>query len=114
LSSEERNSHFVKISLIKIQIFETTGRMSDLYGEISSLLIKLFEKQIPAIPSEVKNLAEKYFKNDFHLNLLRLSLSLLISDPKEAEFLVRSLIISCYEKTSIKGIQEKLRAISQV
>src|SRR5690606_40448667 len=55
LSSDEMDSHFVKISLIKIQIFETTGRMSDLYREISSLLIKLFEKQIPAIPSEVKN-----------------------------------------------------------
>lgn len=114
LSSDEMDSHFVKISLIKIQIFETTGRMSDLYREISSLLIKLFEKQIPAIPSEVKNLAEKYFKNDFHLNLLRLSFSLLITDPKEGESLVRTLIISCYEKTSIKGIQEKLRAISEV
>lgn len=114
LGPQEQDKQFLKLSLVKLKIFELSGRMEDLYSEMSSLLIKLFEKQIPVIPIEVKNLSAKFFKNDFHLNLLQLSFALSTNNIEEGEGLVRNLILNCYERTAIKGIKGKLNAISEV
>lgn len=106
--------YFLSIQKLKIQTAEQQGQMSELYQHITTFLLRQFERQVPSIPSWIDSIIEKYFKYDFGIRLQKLSLALLLNDLNSAEDLVRSLILSCVEKSSPKGTNHKLQSISEV
>jgi len=62
----------------------------------------------------LKNYVERYFKNDFGLNLKLLSINLMINDLKKSEDIIKSIIVSSVENSQNRGIKEKINAISEV
>lgn len=114
LRPEVSQKYFLTIQKLKIQTAEHRGQMNELYHLSTNFLFHQFEKQIPAIPQWLETIIDKYFKFDFTIRLQKLSLALLLNDVKNSEELVRSLILSCVEKSSPKGTGHKLESISEV
>jgi hypothetical protein len=100
--------------LTQIRISEIKGKTEELYQCISQYQILRYEANIPNTPHLVNELSEKYFPNDFHLQLQNLALDLKRMDLDKSEKLTRELILSCFEKSSPKGTVDKLNSIYQV
>ncbi|WP_408098483.1 hypothetical protein ACJVC5_06105 [Peredibacter sp. HCB2-198] len=114
IPSEVSQKYFHTIQKLKIQTAEHKGQMNELYQLVTTFLLRQFEKQIPNVPFWLEGIIEKYFKFDFALRLQKLGLALLLNDVKTGEELVRSLILSCVEKSSPKGTSQKLQSIAEV
>ncbi len=113
--AEFKGSHNnLRIILIKIAVAEKKGRTENLYQLISDYQVLRFETRIPVISGNVIELTNKYYKNDFHLQLQRLALNLLRMDLTHAEGELKGLILSCFERSSTRGTKEKLSALSEV
>lgn len=114
VSQSEADRYKRQYQLINIQICEAKGRVDELYQLISNYQMYLFEKKVPAVPNLINDFVHKYFKKDFHLNLQRLSLTLVLYDLKSSEEILKELILSSIEKASPKGVKEKLNLLIQV
>ena len=114
LSLVKNERSYIKVQTLKISIAQEKGRMEDLYTYVSDFLLRQFENQNPHLPEIIKSLIENFFKQDFHLQLKYLALTLLLNDISKAEDLTKKLIISCYEKNSPKGTASKLQSIGEI
>jgi hypothetical protein len=114
LKLERHQRFFSRILKIKIQAAEDKGQRNELYNLISDFLLRQFEKQVPVIPDWIRELINKYFLHDFNLQLKELSLCLMLSDLDQCEKLTKELITSCVEKSTPRGISEKLLSIGEV
>ncbi len=114
LTESETKKYRRQFQLINIQISAAKGRIDTLHTQISNFQLYLYEKRVPAVPDLINNLINKYFKKDFHLNLQRLSLSLMLHDLKGSELILKDLILSSIERASPKGIKEKLGLIVKI
>jgi hypothetical protein len=106
--------HNLRIIQIKITVAEKKGRTDNLYRLISDYQVLRFETKSPVISENVIELSNKYYKNDFHLQLQRLALDLLRMDLAHAESDLKGLILSCFERSSSRGTKEKLDALLEV
>jgi hypothetical protein len=114
LSGVEEKRYFQKISQLKMIMSEKKGEMEKLHQLISEYLFTQFENQIPFIPDFIQSMTERYFKNDFGIKLKVLALTILLNDRVKAEELIFELITSAFEKSSPKGINERLNSIAEV
>lgn len=114
IPSDVSQKYFLTIQKLRIQAAEHKGQMNELYQLVTTFLLRQFEKQIPNVPLWLESIIEKYFKFDFALRLQKLSLALLLNDVRAGEELVRSLILSCVEKSSPKGTAQKLHSIAEI
>ena len=106
--------HNLRIIQIKIAVAEKKGRTENLYRLISDYQVLRFETKSPVISENVIELSNKYYKNDFHLQLQRLALDLLRMDLAHAENELKGLILSCFERSSSRGTKEKLDSLLEV
>ena len=114
LSSTDLKLHFRRITLIKIKMAEAKGNLLELYRYITELNLYLYEAKVPHRLDVVYKFQQKYFKHDFNLRLNDLAIYLMLSELTLAEETTKELILSCYEKSSPRGIAEKLKAIREV
>ncbi|MFP5386491.1 MAG: tetratricopeptide repeat protein [Bacteriovoracia bacterium] len=114
ISSIRNEKYFQRLSKLRIKAAEDKGKMDQLYSLISEFYIHQYEKQIPSIPVWVSELTQKYYKNDFNLKLKELAITLLLKDLKKSETIVKELLISCVEKSSPRGLKEKIEAVADV
>ena len=110
----EHNINKQRTLLIQIKISEIKGKTEELYQLISQYQILRYESHIPNTPQIVADLSEKYFPNDFHLQLQKLALDLMRMDLGKSENSTKELIYSCFEKSSPKGTTDKLNLIYEV
>jgi hypothetical protein len=104
----------LRIIQIKISLAEKKGRTEDLYRLISDYQVLRFETKSPVVSENVIQLTNKYYKNDFQLQLQRLALDLMRMDFIHAEDELKGLILSCFERSSSRGTKEKLEALLEV
>ncbi len=114
LSEEYESKYFIKMYKIKIEIALSTGRLDELHGLVSDFLLAQYENKRPFIPSWLVSIIDKFFKTDFSLKLKKLSLCLLLQDLKMAEVITKELIISCFERSNAKGVNEKILLVGEV
>lgn len=110
LSDRYHNRQF----MLRIKIFEKKGNVDAIYKCLSSFLLRQFEYQTPFIPEKIELLKERYFKNDFGLNLKILSIYLLINDINNSEKILKDIITNCVETATQRGLEEKIRTIGEV
>ena len=103
-----------KIIFLKIKIAEGKGQTEKLYGLISHYQILRYENKSPALPDLINKLKAKYFPDDFQLGLQQLALDLLRSDLVSCEIKVKELMLSCFEKSSVRGKKEKLSSLYDI
>jgi len=106
--------YFRKIYSLKLQIAEAKGLTQSLYELLTQYQLELYNNRIPALPSEVELLVEKYFKKDFHLNLQRLAITILAGDSANAKKMIQDLLLTLVEKSSAKRTHEKYLALYEV
>ena len=114
LQKNEEQKFFIRVQKLKIETAEQKGLMNDLYLYVAQFLLHQFQFQNPVVPSWLESIVQKYFKHDFSLKLHILGLTLLTHDLKSALTLTKELIFSCVEKSSPKGIKDKLSSIGEV
>ena len=112
--AREKTFEQQRLLLLEIQIAELRGLTDDLYKLITKYQIMRIEASTPTIPESVQILITKYFATDFQLHLQKLVMKLMLGDIASAEKLVIELILSCYEKSSLKGTKEKLQSLFRV
>lgn len=111
---DERLKNSQRVLLLQIRLAGLKGKTEDLYHFISEYQLKRFESRAPSIPEIVSISINKFFPNDFHLQLQRLALDLMRMDLVTCENLIKDLILSCFERSSPKGTREKLNALYEV
>lgn len=99
---------------IKSELADRKGQLQEVYNLISDYLIRQFENKKPTIPPWLINLKNKYFKNDFKLNLYFLSIHLMLNDLRGSEAILRELILEVRERATSKGTEDKLNLIEEV
>jgi hypothetical protein len=104
----------LRIIHIKISLAEKKGRTEHLYRLISDYQILRFQTKTPIVSESIIQLTNKYYKNDFHLQLQRLALDLMRMDLVQAENKLKGLILSCFERSSSRGTKEKLESLLEV
>lgn len=114
LALNEINKNFLIINKILLQALDAKGKLSDLYNLVSEFLLHQFETRNPFVPDFVSAYIEKYFKNDFHLKLKLLAISLMLQDLNKSTILTQDLIYDCFEHPSPKGAGAKLKLIEEV
>jgi hypothetical protein len=114
ISEMKSEKHRLRVIKLKISALEDKGLLDELYSLVSDFLLRQFEKQVPVVPVWIETIIEKYFKQDFHLKLKKLALALLQNDLDKSEEFVKQLITNTVEKSSPKGISEKLLAVGEV
>lgn len=114
ISSSEQKRHFRRTQFIKIQIAERQGQLKELYNLISEFQLYLYQVNVPSFPELIRNYSEKYFRGDFHLRLQALALYLNLGDFLKSEQLVKELLFSSVEKSSPKGIKDKLSSLRDI
>lgn len=114
IKSVRTEKHFFRIQKIKCTVAEDKGRMEELYTHLSDFLLHQFERQLPVIPEFITDRIHKYFRYDFNLKLKQLALMMLIDDIAGAEEATKELITSTIERSSPKGVRQKMLAIAEV
>lgn len=114
LCEVDSSRYYIQTQTLKIIAAEEKGLMESLQYLISELFIRQFQQQVPAIPDYIIEISEKYFKTDFNLKLKYLALVLMTGDKPRAEKLVTELLVGTFEKSSPKGIPEKLKSIIEI
>jgi tetratricopeptide (TPR) repeat protein len=104
----------LRIINIKISLAEKKGRTEHLNRLISDYQILRFQTKAPILSENILQLTQKYFKNDFQLQLQRLALDLMRMDLVRAEEEIKGLILSCFERSSSRGTREKLQRLLEV
>jgi len=100
--------------LAEIQIAELKGKTQELFDLVTKYQLAQFEKQIPKIPDTVVNIVNKYFSNDYQVRLQALAFELLRLDLPNSEKHIKSLILSCFERSSPKGTKDKLNSLYEL
>jgi len=100
--------------ILKLKTFEKKGNVDAIYKCLSSFLLRQFEYQTPFLPEKINSLKERYFKNDFGLNLKILSIYLLINDINNSEKILKEILITCVETTTQRGLEEKIKTVGEV
>lgn len=103
-----------RLLLFEIQIAEIKGLTEELYHLITKYQIMRIEAGKPSVQDLILKLSQKYFATDFQIQLQRLAMSLLLADITTAERLVIDLILSCFERTSLKGSKDRLKSLYEV
>lgn len=103
-----------KILKIKISAAADKGMLQEVYELVSTFYLTQFESQTPYIPEWIAEIVHKYFKQDFNLQLKHLAIVLSVNDLVQAEEILKELITTSVEKSSPKGIAQKLEAIAEV
>jgi hypothetical protein len=114
LEEKISDRYFSRITKLKLKLLEVNGNFDEMYKCLSGFLIRLFEFQIPCLPEWLKDYSEKYFKNDFGVNLKLLSIHLMINDLKRAEDILKNIIISSVEASQNRALKEKINAVTEV
>ncbi|HXH31672.1 MAG TPA: hypothetical protein VNJ01_12735 [Bacteriovoracaceae bacterium] len=114
ISPRDQKNFFTRIQLLKIRSASLNGQMENLYKLISEFQMMLIQKHVPVVPQVIVEHSQKYFREDFHLNLQRLVLFLMTGDLAHSEKMIKALILSCVEKSSPKGTLKKYEAISDI
>lgn len=102
------------ISRYKILAAEEKGKMDQLYSLISEFVLRQFEMQIPFIPSWIMSRIDHYFRSDFQLKVKLMAITLLTHDLQKTEESLKDLIISSVERSSARGLNDKLQALSEI
>jgi hypothetical protein len=95
--------------LLEIRIAEKQGlntRLYELIEKILKLRIQNYQTEIPKLISEF---VAKFFPNDLDIKLLMLSGDLLSLNLVRSEEKIRELILFCFETSSRRGLNEKLK-----
>jgi hypothetical protein len=103
-----------ELLILKIRIAEKKGRPEELYKLISKYHISRIENRTPSTLNYIDDLVKKYFKDDFNLSVQKLALDLSKQDLVASELRLKNLLLSCFEKKTQKGIQERLNLVTQV
>lgn len=114
ITSFDKEKNFLNVQQKKIAIALKQGQLKKLHELIFDLNIFLCENHIPIIFEDIEKLVVKFFKDDFNFMLQKLSLLLMKSDVLAAEKLVREITLSTFEKSSPRGIKERLIALSDI
>lgn len=114
LTKHDERKFFRRVQFIKIQLAEKQGKLDELYKLMSDYQLYLYEIKAPSFPEIIQTYIEKYFKNDFQLRLQALALYLSLGDLVTSEVLIKELILSCVERSSPKGIKEKIASLKAV
>lgn len=114
ISAIDNEKYFQRLLKLKIKAAEDKGQMNNLYSLLSEFYIHQYERQIPFVPDWVSGLTDKYFRNDFNLKLKELAMNLLLKDLDKSEIMIKELLISCIEKSSPRGLKEKIEAVADI
>jgi hypothetical protein len=114
LMEELKHLKTFRAQRIRILAAEANGKIGELHELLSQHLILRFELKLPNIPEWLNEICDRYFQNDFSINLQKLAIHLARFDLAMAETMVVSLITSCLEKSMPKKTAEKFLAISTV
>lgn len=106
--------YFNRQLILKLKIFEKKGNVDEIYKSLSAFILRQFEYQTPYLPEWINNLKERYFKNDFGLNLKILSIYLLINDINNSEKILKQIIVSSVETATQRGLEEKIKTIGEI
>lgn len=106
--------YFKRIELLKIKIADQKGKLDELYKLISDFKTYLFEARVPVQVPAIESYIEKYFRQDFQLKLHDLAIMTMLNDMSRAENITKELILSCFEKSSLKGSKERLILIREI
>lgn len=106
--------YFTRSSKIKLKILQENGNIDEIHKVISEFLLRQFEFQIPVVPHWLIQYSEKYFKNDFAINLKIFSINLLRNDLLRSEEILKKIIITTVESSTFKGGNEKIQMMGQV
>ncbi len=93
--------------LIKIKFYEQKGNLEGLRKCLSDYQIISLEMKRPHVVPELLDLIHRYFRHDFGLKLQVLAHYLALEDHASALKLSRELLLSTFEKTTIKSKKEK-------
>jgi hypothetical protein len=110
---DEEGYYLTKIKL-EIQTYEMMGQFHNMYKKISDYLIQQFEKKRPQVDDFILKSIDKYFKNDFGLKLILLSLNISKDDVENSEKITKELIISIFECHHSRSIREKLDSVQEI
>lgn len=102
---------FRRTTFIKAKIYSKLGFILELKKTLINYYLFLIESRIPSRSSFMDSLADKYFKNDFQINLQLLTLSLMTHDLERSEKIIHGLMFNSLERVSQKGIKEKMSAL---
>ena len=102
---------FKRTEFIKAKIYSKLGFILELKKTLIGYYLFLIENRIPSRSSFIDSLADKYFKNDFQINLQLLTLSLMTHDLERSEKIIHGLMFNSLERVSQKGIKEKMGAL---
>lgn len=114
LKSIQSKKLSLRILKLKIKAAEDKGQMDQLYQQLSEYLVAQYENQRPYVEASIEETIHQYFKTDFNLKLKLLALKLLVHDLESSEKMVKDLITSSVEKSSLRGLSQKLEAIGNV
>jgi hypothetical protein len=106
--------HQQSLYQLEISISEKLGMTDELYRQIYKFLICRLERKQTFIPENILINIKTYFNHDFDLKLLDLSMSFLILDLPQIEDKVQSLILSCLEDASNRGLVERIKKLYEV
>lgn len=105
--NEPRLQNRADFILIKIKYFEEKGNLEELRKSISDYQIMSLEMKRPHVVPHLLDLIQRYFKHDFGLKLQVLALYLALEDNSSALKLARELLLSTFEKSTVKSKKEK-------
>lgn len=111
---KDEKKFFLRLMRLRMKAAEVKGELEKLHDLISTVQLFLFEIKAPSFPQELHSLIDKYFKTDFQLKLQNLALNLLLRNSAACEAQVHELILSCFERSTVKGKHERLKAIMDV
>jgi hypothetical protein len=113
-SDSLKKSEDSRVLFFRMRLAEKRGHILELHDLISNYHIRLFERSLPSVPTFVTNLVQKYFRNDFQIQLQTLALTLLRKSLGESEEQIKKLILEAHEKSSPKILREKLSSLHKV
>lgn len=114
VSPEHEQRFFLRIIKLRMSVAVQQGQMDQLYQLLSSFFLRQYESQNPSIPEFVSDYVRRFFIEDFTLRLKELAITLVLNDIVSAEKLTLELILSTFEKSSVKGIKNKLLLVADV
>lgn len=111
---DERIIKSQRYVLVQIIIAEKLGQLEKAYHLVNEYNLKSIIRKNPVVPEKITEVITKFFNDDFNLKRQVLALSLLRSDYTQAEKIIKELILSCFERSVIKGRSKKLESIQEI
>lgn len=109
-----KNSKDSRVLLFRMRLAEKRGHIRELHDLLSDYHLRLYERNLPAVPESVNSIVRKYFRSDFQLRLQVFALTMLRKDHRDAEAQMKTLILEAYEKSTPKVLRQKLSSLYEV